>query len=107
MELPIVMSEGGAKSRLWRQIVCDMLEAPGVFMKNTNGAPFGNAVLAGVATGVFKDFNITKDWCEVEDRTDPIPANSEIYKKYYDIFVELYERNKDLYVDLSKIRDNH
>lgn len=107
IKLPIVMSEGGARSKLWRQIVCDMLEAPAVFMKNTNGAPFGNAVLAGVATGVFKDFSVTKDWSEVEDLTEPIEKNSEIYRKYYKIFAELYERNKDLYVELASIRDEH
>ena len=38
--LPFVMSEGGARSKLWRQIVCDMLEVPAVFTTNTNGAPF-------------------------------------------------------------------
>lgn len=105
--LPIVMSEGGARSKLWRQIVCDMLEIPAVYMKNTSGAPFGNAVLAGVGTGVFKDFKIVKEWTEVVDRTDPISKNTEIYKKYYDIFTELYRQNKDLYFDLAKIRESN
>ena len=75
-------------------------------MKNTSGAPFGNAVLAGVGTGVFKDFSIVNRWTEVVDRTEPIASNTEIYKKYYNIFVELYRRNKDLYVELAKIRES-
>ncbi len=106
INLPFVMSEGGAKSKLWRQIVCDMLEIPAVYMKNTSGAPFGNAVLAGVGTGIFKDFSIVKKWTEVADKTEPITSNTEIYKKYYDIFVELYRRNKDVYVELAKIRES-
>lgn len=107
INLPIVMSEGGARSKLWRQIVCDMLEIPGVFMKSSSGAPFGNAVLAGVGTDVFKDFSVVKKWIEIGDRTEPNPANIKIYKEYYKIFLELYKRNKDLYVELAKVRENN
>ena len=98
------MSEGGARSRLWRQIVCDMLEIPGVYMKNSSGAPFGNAILAGVGVGVFKDFSIAKKWIDVGDRIEPDSKNTEIYKKYYPLFLELYNRNKDLYKKLSEIK---
>ena len=42
---------------------------------------FGNAILAGVGTGVFKDFMIAKEWVKIADRTDPIPENTELYKK--------------------------
>lgn len=105
INLPIVMSEGGAKSKLWRQIVCDMLEIPGVYMRNSNGAPFGNAILAGVGTGVFKDFSVVKKWIEIADRTEPNPEITKIYKQYYEIFIDLYKRNKDLYVNLKKVRE--
>jgi hypothetical protein len=59
-----------------------------------------------VATGVFKDFSIVKKWVEIVDRTDPVAKNTELYKKYYGIFTELYKRNKDLYLELAKIREN-
>jgi xylulokinase len=104
INLPIVMSEGGARSRLWRQIVCDMLEIPGVYMKNSSGAPFGNAILAGVGVGVFKDFSIAKKWIEIGDRIEPDKKNTEIYKKYYPLFMKLYERNKDLFQELAIIK---
>ena len=104
INLPIVLSEGGARSKLWRQIVCDMLEVPALYMKSSTGAPVGNAILAGVGVGVFKDFSVAKKWIEIGDRTEPDPANTEIYKKYYPIFVELYKRNKDLYQKLAEIR---
>ena len=104
INLPIVMSEGGARSRLWRQIVCDMLEIPGVYMKNSSGAPLGNAMLAGVGVGIFKDFNISKKWIEIGDRVEPDIKNTEIYKKYFPLFLELYKRNKDLYKELAIIK---
>jgi ribulokinase len=106
INLPFVMSEGGAKSKLWRQIVCDMLEAPGILTNNSSGASFGNAVLAGVGAGVFKDFSITKKWVKTIDITEPIEQNIEVYKRYYDIFLELYKRNKDLFLELSILREN-
>ncbi len=104
INLPLVLSEGGAKSKLWRQIVCDMLEIPAVYMKSSAGAPVGNAILAGVGVGVFKDFSVAKRWIEVGDRTEPDSATTEIYKKYYPIFLELYERNKELYEKLAMVR---
>jgi len=104
INLPIVMSEGGARSRLWRQIVCDMLETPGAYMKNSNGAPFGNAILAGVGVGIFKDFSIAKKWIDISEKIEPDSTNIEIYKKYYPIFLELYSRNKDLFARLAEAR---
>jgi len=104
INMPIVISEGGAKSSLWRQIICDMLEIPGVYMKNSSGAPFGNAILAGVGVGVFKNFNIAKKWIKVGDRIEPDQNNTGIYKKYYPLFLKLYERNKDLFQELVTIQ---
>jgi ribulokinase len=106
INLPLVLSEGGAKSKLWRQIVCDMLEVPAVYMKSSTGAPVGNAILAGVGTGVFKDFSVAKEWIEIGDRTNPDPTNSKIYEKYFPIFLELYEKNKELYRKLYELRGN-
>jgi xylulokinase len=52
---PMVLNEGGAVSKLWRQIITDVFNVPTVLVKRRTGAPFGDAILAGVATGVFKD----------------------------------------------------
>jgi xylulokinase len=106
INLPMVLSEGGAKSKLWRQIVCDMLEVPVVYMKSSTGAPVGNAILAGVGVGVFKDFSVAKKWIKIGDRIEPDPAATEIYKKYYPIFLEMYERNKELYEKLAEVKQD-
>ena len=57
---PLVLNEGGAVSKLWRQIITDVFNVPTVLVKRRTGAPFGDAILAGVATGVFKDFGVAK-----------------------------------------------
>jgi xylulokinase len=103
MNFPIVMGEGGAQSPLWRQIVCDCLKVPGVYMSDAMGAPVGNAIIAGVGSGVFKDYSVVKDWVSVSNRTDPISKNSEIYDDLYSIYRKLYEQVKDDYPELSEI----
>lgn len=101
---PLVMNEGGAKSKLWRRIITDVLNIPTVFVKNRVGAPYGDAVLAAVATGYFKDYSITKEKAEYVDLMEPIQENHEIYMKYFEIYKNLYEHIKDDYKDLSMLR---
>lgn len=103
MNLPIVLGEGGAQSPLWRQIMCDCLEIPGAYMSDAMGAPVGDAIIAGVGSGVFKDYAVVKDWVSVSDVTNPIPQNVEIYNDLYKIFRNLYEEVKDNYDALGKV----
>jgi xylulokinase len=48
-------SGGGLASRLWRQILADVLDAALVTTSTTEGAAFGAAVLAAVGAGWFTD----------------------------------------------------
>ena len=50
---PLVLNEGGARSALWRRIITDVFDVGTVLLERRTGAPFGDAILAGVATGVF------------------------------------------------------
>jgi xylulokinase len=72
---PIVLNEGGAVSKLWRQIITDVFDAPTVLVKRRTGAPFGDAILAGVVTGVLKDFAVAKEWVAYVDRMEPDREN--------------------------------
>ncbi|MEA5004198.1 MAG: carbohydrate kinase, partial [Christensenella sp.] len=100
MNMPLIMGEGGAQSRIWRQIISDALGIPGIYMSNSMGAPVGDAILAGVGAGVFKDCNVVKDWVKLSDETEPDAKNHEIYNDMYKIYRELYEQVKDSYKDL-------
>ena len=55
---PLVLNEGGARSALWRRIITDVFDVPTVLVERRTGAPLGDAILAGVATGVFRDFGV-------------------------------------------------
>jgi xylulokinase len=101
---PMVMNEGGAVSRLWRQIVTDVFGTPTVLVARRTGAPFGDAVLAGVAAGVFADFGVAKDWTELVEPLAPDESNHERYMEYFAFFKGLYEHVKDDYRKLAALR---
>ena len=72
---------GGAKGKLWRQILADVLATP-LTSTVDNDSSLGSAMLAGVATGVFADFDDSVKKCvTVADVVTPIPENVEIYEK--------------------------
>lgn len=104
INLPIVLNEGGAKSKLWRRIITDMFNVPTVFLKSRIGAPYGDAILAGVACGAFPDFKIAKEKAEYVDRLDPIPRNHALYAEYFKIYKSVYEHVKDDFKTLTAVR---
>jgi xylulokinase len=102
---PLVLNEGGAKSVLWRQIITDVFNVPTVLVKRRTGAPFGDAILAGVATGVFGDFSVAKEWAEYIDLTEPSQENHEKYMQYFALYKQIYEHVKDDFKELAALRD--
>jgi len=102
---PIVLNEGGAVSKLWRQIITDVFNVPTVLVKRRTGAPFGDAILAGVASGVFLDFSVAKQWAEYVAPLQPDKANHERYMEYFRLYKQIYEHVKQDFADLAEIRD--
>lgn len=103
LNLPLVLNEGGAVSKLWRQIITDVFNVPTVLVKRRTGAPFGDAILAGVATGVFRDFSIAKEWAEYIDRMEPNQENHELYMRYFALYKRLYEHVKEDFRELARL----
>jgi len=102
MKFPMVLSEGGAHSRMWRQIIADILNVECAYLTEAKGAPVGNAVCAGVGVGVYKDYSVVKDWVEVGEVAKPDPKRHEDYSRFYQIYRDLYPILKDHYVRLAE-----
>lgn len=105
LNLPIVMHEGGAKSKLWRQIITDVFNTPTVLTKRRTGAPFGDAFLAGVATNYYHDFYKCKELVEYVDLMEPNEKNHLKYMEYFDIYKKIYINIKDQFKELAIIRE--
>jgi xylulokinase len=104
---PLVLNEGGAVSELWRQIITDVFNTPTVLVKRRTGAPFGDAILAGVATGIFKDFGVAKQWAEYVARMEPNAENHARYMEYFGLYKQIYGHVKDDFIELARIREKY
>ncbi|RKY03212.1 MAG: carbohydrate kinase [Spirochaetes bacterium] len=105
INFPIVLNEGGAKSILWRKIITDTFNVPTVLVKRRTGAPYGDALLAGVATGVFKDFSISREFTEYIDPIEPSEENHNLYMKYFKLYKKIYEHLKEDFKELVHLRE--
>jgi len=97
------IAEGGAKSRLWRQIISDIVGVDTIYMGKVQGAPVGDALVAGVGVGVFGRYEIIKDWLEISMHHRPDPKAHEFYTKLFKIYLELYPTLKENFHKLAKI----
>jgi len=104
VSLPLVMNEGGAISVMWRQIIADVFDVPIVLVKRRTGAPFGDAILAGVAAGLLPGFEIAQEWAEYVEPIEPDAENHERYMEYHRLYRRLYQHLADDFHELARIR---
>ncbi len=84
-------SGGGARSRLWLEIVASVLGLPLELTAVEEGAAYGAALLGGVAAGVFPDAEAAVEACvRVRDRVEPNSDWQEAYELGYARFRALY-----------------
>ena len=88
----IVAVDGGARSSLWRRILCDALGVPLSSAPDSPGAPAGAALLAGIGAGVLDGPSAAKRWRGPLERLVPDPAAEDLYARLLAERVELYER---------------
>ncbi|WP_346936852.1 xylulokinase [Clostridium sp.] len=87
----VMVSGGGGKSELWRQILADMFNCKVSTNKSSEGPALGVALLAGVGTGVYKDINEACSIAISENSIQyPKEENSLVYKRYYEIYKKIY-----------------
>lgn len=83
---------GGEKSNLWNRIKADVMGAPVVQIKNSEGAPMGSALLAGFGVGVFKDLSKAASiWVQMGQSHHPVKSNKAFYKKRLEQYKGLLE----------------
>jgi xylulokinase len=93
------VSGGGARSPLWVKIVASVLGIPLQRTAAEEGAAFGAALLAGVASGVFRDVREAVDACvHVRGEVEPDPEWERVYADGYERFRALYPALRPLEV---------
>lgn len=85
---------GGAKSALWRQVICDVL-GRSLTKPFVEDAAFGAAVMAGVGVGVFEDWAHAVATCV---QTDEVLQPNDEHRNRHDEQFEIY---RDITRDLA------
>jgi xylulokinase len=99
----LVASGGGAKTRLWLEIKASIYGSPIVVPKNSECGVVGCAILAGLATGVFRDFEDAVNGCvKFESEIAPNPAWIERYTPLGELFDDLHESSQRFYDRLEQ-----
>lgn len=95
----VIASGGGTKSPLLLQIQADIYGKDIYTTQSKEQASFGAAICAGVGVGLFASLEEACDQLISMSPvvTHPIPENVKIYNEMYQIYTELYSRNKDLF----------
>jgi xylulokinase len=96
---------GGAKSKLWRQILSDILGKKILCPSVTREAgALGAAVAGGLGIGLYGNFSILHEKIKINDITEPDEEKTKEYEKYYKIFLELKNSTSGLFEKLATIK---
>jgi xylulokinase len=91
------VSGGGARSELWLQIVASALELPLERVAVDEGAAFGAAILAGVASSWWPDVHgAVAATVQPRERIDPVPEWTQAYREQRQRYRALYPAIRSL-----------
>jgi xylulokinase len=99
----IVLIGGGSRSRIWKEIICDVFQTQIVTLKNEEGPAFGAALLAGVGCGLYNSVEQAVEKA-VKKSSELLPdkGKNSVYGKTYEIYKSIY---KSLKGDFKKLYD--
>ncbi len=92
---------GGTKNKVWLQATSDISAKAQTLREKSIGASYGNAFLAAIALGDAEPGDIN-GWNPIIEQIIPSQESASIYAKHYQIFTDLYERNKDLMAHVTE-----
>ncbi len=93
---------GGAMSKVWCQIMADVLGKEIIQMANPMAAgTIGAALIAGTSIGTLSSFREFKPKIPIKARYTPNDANREIYETLYHGFLSIHKLLKPLYRKLN------
>ena len=95
---------GGAKGKLWNQIMADVYGVPVQRLTILEEATsLGAAVAGGVGVGLYKDFSIVERMNPIASTVEPNPTTGETYNKLLKVFDAAYHALEPVYEELTEL----
>jgi len=89
--------DGGARSPLWRQIIADVTGLRMSYIPGAQGAPLGDAILAGLGTKAISSHSVIDEWMPEKIEMRPDPKREEVYRHYYNLYKAALEASKPIF----------
>ena len=93
---------GGAKSALWKRIFANVLNMSIDTVETEEGPSYGEAILAAVACGQWKNVNsAAQELITVKETIEPEPKIAALYNECYEQFKRIYPAVKELFPQIN------
>jgi xylulokinase len=95
---------GGARSPMWLQIKSNTTNRALVRPDVTEAPSLGAAMLAGVGTGIYRDFeDAVQSVYRERSRVEPDPDLVPLYDRQYQVYKEIYPALAGIYDNISEL----
>ena len=97
------VANGGARSKLWRQVTADVIGYPLDEIAHHPGSSLGAAFIAGMGGQAFSRWEDIEKYIHVAGITQPDMERHTKYKQLFQLYQELYRVNKGNFLQLARI----
>jgi xylulokinase len=102
----IITNGGPTRCKLWCQIISDITNKKVLTLSSPEGSLFGNIILAGVGSGVFKSFDDAISKFVIKGKVfEPDEKNHNIYERLFKIYKDISNSLKPSFISLKNIKD--
>ena len=92
---------GGARSRLWSEILCNVFDVP-CQVPERGDASFGSALLAGVGAGCYSDSaDAVRKCLRIDRELAPEPAAAKRYRELFDTYRAIHDALAPVYAAMK------
>ncbi len=95
------VTNGGAKSFLWKQVTSDVLGLPLEIVENHPGSSLGVAFMAGLRSGMFSSWDDIEKCISIKTVIEPDEKNHAVYKEMFPFYLKLYQANRELFHEVN------
>ncbi|HYL80511.1 MAG TPA: FGGY-family carbohydrate kinase [Candidatus Acidoferrum sp.] len=100
------VTNGGAHSRLWKQVTADVLGLPLEEIARHPGSSLGAAFVAGKGVGLFQAWQDIERFIRIAEVVEPDPRLHDRYRELFTIYRGLYDSLKGHFVALHRAIGN-